>query len=82
MEDGSAKLGFRAHYPQLETKLTVRGAYRAEIYRKLAPTQAEIGERLGNFILSEDDQTRDGVMVADLLNRSSTLPAVETFTGG
>ena len=24
--DGSVKLGFRAHYPQLETKLTVRGA--------------------------------------------------------
>jgi nicotinamide-nucleotide amidase len=23
--DGSVKLGFRAHYPQLETKLTVRG---------------------------------------------------------
>src|SRR6266540_3758029 len=24
--DGSVKLGFRAHYPQLETKLTVRGS--------------------------------------------------------
>src|SRR5881409_1467183 len=24
--DGSAKLGFRAHYPQIETKVTVRGA--------------------------------------------------------
>ena len=26
--DGSVKLGFRAHYPQLETKLTMRGADR------------------------------------------------------
>src|SRR5258706_421230 len=26
--DGSVKLGFRAHYPQLETKLTARGAQR------------------------------------------------------
>src|SRR4029079_11077719 len=29
--DGSVKLGFRAHYPQIETKLTVRGADRADI---------------------------------------------------
>ena len=33
--DGSAKLGFRAHYPQIETKLTVRGADDADIDRKL-----------------------------------------------
>src|SRR5262245_34484728 len=35
--DGSVKLGFRAHYPQLETKLTVRGADRDDIRAKLAP---------------------------------------------
>src|SRR6185437_11395763 len=29
--DGSVKLGFRAHYPQLETKVTVRGANSADI---------------------------------------------------
>src|SRR5262249_25628585 len=34
--DGSVKLGFRAHYPQLETKLTVRGADKADVERKLA----------------------------------------------
>src|SRR3954452_7075199 len=32
--DGSVKLGFRAHYPQLETKLTVRGTDMDEIRRK------------------------------------------------
>src|SRR6202035_2901151 len=32
--DGSVKLGFRTHYPQIETKLTVRGADMAEIERK------------------------------------------------
>src|SRR6266404_2357817 len=32
--DGSAKLGFRAHYPQIETKVTVRGADRADIDAK------------------------------------------------
>ena len=80
--DGSVKLGFRAHYPQLETKLTVRGADLAEIDRKLAPVQAEVRKRLGNFILGEDDQTLEGVLVAELGNRGATLAVVETFTGG
>src|SRR5499425_711684 len=39
--DGSVKLGFRAHYPQLETKLTVRGADMEEIRAKLAPVERE-----------------------------------------
>src|SRR4029077_11507644 len=37
---GAVKLGFRAHYPQLETKLAVRGADADAIARKLAPSQA------------------------------------------
>src|SRR5712692_7310105 len=35
--DGSVKLGFRAHYPQLETKLTVRGTDADDARRKLVP---------------------------------------------
>src|SRR6266511_2102067 len=45
--DGSAKLGFRAHYPQIETKVTVRGADDADIEAKLAPVVAEVRKRLG-----------------------------------
>src|SRR4030095_9510206 len=37
--DGSVKLGFRAHYPQLETKLTMRGADMDDIRKKLAPVE-------------------------------------------
>jgi nicotinamide-nucleotide amidase len=55
--EGGVKLGFRAHYPQLETKLTVRGRDRAEVERKLVPLVAEVRRRLGNFILAEDDGT-------------------------
>jgi nicotinamide-nucleotide amidase len=80
--DGSIKLGFRAHYPQLETKLTVRGADRDDIDRKLAPVQAEVRRRLGNFILGEDDQTLEGVVLAALTERGASLAVVETFTGG
>src|SRR5246127_1598446 len=60
--DGSVKLGFRAHYPQLETKLTVRGIDKDDIRRKLEPVEREVRGRLGNFILAEDDQTLEGVI--------------------
>ncbi|HLJ21028.1 MAG TPA: CinA family nicotinamide mononucleotide deamidase-related protein [Stellaceae bacterium] len=80
--DRSIKLGFRAHYPQLETKLTVRGTDKADVERKLAPVVAEVRKRLGNFILAEDDQTLEGVILAALTARSATLAVAETFTGG
>jgi len=80
--DGSVKLGFRAHYPQLETKLTVRGADLDDVRRRLEPVQDEVRKRLGNFILAEDDQTLEGVMLAELTRQSGTLALVETFTSG
>jgi competence/damage-inducible protein CinA-like protein len=80
--DGSVKLGFRAHYPQLETKLTVRGADMDDVRRKLEPVQAEVRKRLGNFILAEDDKTLEGVVLAELTQQGATLALVETFTSG
>ena len=80
--DGSVKLGFRAHYPQIETKLTVRGADMGEIGAKLAPIVAEVRQRLGNFILAEDDDTLEGVILKALQRAEGSLALVETFTGG
>jgi nicotinamide-nucleotide amidase len=80
--DGSVKLGFRAHYPQIETKLTVRGANRDEIDAKLGPVVTEVRERLGNFILAEDDDTLEGVILKALAREGGSLALVETFTGG
>jgi nicotinamide-nucleotide amidase len=80
--DGSVKLGFRAHYPQLETKLTVRGRDMDDVRTKVAPVEQEIRKRLGNFIMGEDDQTLEGVVLAALAKRGGTLAIVETFTSG
>ncbi len=80
--DGTVKLGFRAHYPQLETKLTVRGADMDDIKQKLVPVEQEVRKRLGNFIMAEDDQTLEGVVLAELAGRQASLSIVETFTGG
>jgi nicotinamide-nucleotide amidase len=80
--DGSVKLGFRAHYPQLETKLTVRGRDLDDARGKLAPVEKEVRKRLGNFILAEDEQTLEGVVLAELTKRGATLAVAETFTSG
>jgi nicotinamide-nucleotide amidase len=80
--DGSVKLGFRAHYPQLETKLTVRGSDMDDVRRKLGPVEREVRKRLGNFVLAEDDQTLEGVVLAELTSRQARLSIVETFTSG
>jgi nicotinamide-nucleotide amidase len=80
--DGSVKLGFRAHYPQLETKLTVRGTDLEDIRRKVEPVEREIRKRLGNFILGEDDQTLEGVILTELTACKGSLSIVETFTSG
>ena len=80
--DGSVKLGFRAHYPQIETKITVRGADMGEIDRKLVPVVAEVRQRLGNFIMAEDDDTLEGVILKALQRAEGSLALVETFTGG
>jgi len=80
--DGAAKLGFRAHYPQLETKVTVRGRDMADVEGKLAPLTAAVRERLGNYILAEDADTLEGVVLSALAAKGGTLALVEGFTAG
>jgi nicotinamide-nucleotide amidase len=79
---GAVKLGFRAHYPQLETKLAVRGRDQDEVRRLLAPVAAEVRNRLGNFILAEDDETLEGNILKALALGGHTLAIAESFTGG
>ncbi len=80
--DGDIKLGFQAHYPQLETKLAVRAADETDLDRRLAPVEAEVRKRLGNFIVAEDNETLEGVILGQLRDAGYTLSVGETFTGG
>ena len=79
---GGVKLGFQAHYPQLETKLAIRGADEEDVQRKLAPVEAETRRRLGNFIVAEDQHSLESVVLDALRAAGSTLAVAETFTGG
>jgi nicotinamide-nucleotide amidase len=81
-DGGGIKLGFQAHYPQLETKLAAHGDNEADLLVRLAPVEAEVRKRLGNFVIAEDDQTLEGVILATLLERGNTLSTAEMFSGG
>ncbi len=81
-QDGSIKLGFQAHYPQLETKLAVRGDDEGALARLLGPVEAEVRRRLGNFVIAEDEQTLEGVVLATLRDRGLTVATAETASGG
>jgi len=41
-----------------------------------------VRKRLGNFILAEDDQKLEGVILDELTRRQASLTVVETFSGG
>lgn len=81
-EDGGIKLGFQAHYPQLETKLALRADDEATLSALLDPAEAEVRRRLGNFIVAEDEQTLEGVVLGKLLEKGATLATAEMITGG
>jgi nicotinamide-nucleotide amidase len=81
-EEGGIKLGFQAHYPQLETKLALRADDEAALSALLDPAEAEVRRRLGNFIVAEDEQTIEGVILGKLLEKGATLATAEMITGG
>lgn len=80
--DGEIKLGFQAHYPELETKLAARAADEASLAAKLAPIEAEVRRRLGNFIVAEDEQSLESVVLEKLRAGKFTLAVAEGVTAG
>ncbi|HKK31763.1 MAG TPA: hypothetical protein VKA18_15370, partial [Alphaproteobacteria bacterium] len=80
---GAVKLGFQAHYPQLETKLMVEAPTRREAEAVVAPVAEEVQRRIGTFILCEDDQTLEGTILEELgkIGGSVAVAEVGTFGG-
>ena len=79
---GEVKLGFQAHFPQLETKLAARGARGDELEARLAPVVAAVRERLGAYLLAEDTQTLEGQVLERMSQANGTLAVVECGTHG
>ncbi len=80
--NGSVKLGFQSHYPQLEIKLTLHGRSHEELDRKIMPVENEVRKRLGNFILYEDDQSLEKEIIGALQRIGGSVRIVEMHTAG
>ncbi len=62
--------------------LSARGDDTASLDAMLAPIEAEVRRRLGNFVVAEDTQSLEGVVLDALRARGGTLAVAETLTGG
>lgn len=80
--EGAVKLGFQSHYPQLETKLAARAKNHDELARVLAPVEKKVRECLGNFILCEDNNSVERVVLDLLQAKAESLSTMEMSTGG
>ncbi len=80
--NGVIKLGFQTHFPQLETKLSVLADDENAIDSLLKPAEAALREKLGNFILCEDDETLETLILNKLKESNHTLSCIEMATGG
>ncbi len=76
-----ARLSFRAAFPQISVRVTVRGRA-GEVERKLATLAERVRGRIGDYVFGEGTATMEGV-VKDLLQRRGwRLALSESVTGG
>lgn len=74
------RLSYRANFPDLSLRLTVRGgAEREKIFSEL---RARIQELIGSYIYAEGDETLEEIVGRLLLEKSWTLALAESCTGG
>ena len=81
-KNGAVKLGFQSHYPQLETKLTLHGKSEKALDEIIHPVESAVRERLGNVILSEDDETIENGIMDALGKISGSISILESYTAG
>lgn len=75
------KLGFRAHFPEIQIKLTVKGPDIAAAKERLEAAAEEVRQRIGTYVFSEGAPLAEVVGEA-LRKAGATLAAAESCTGG
>jgi nicotinamide-nucleotide amidase len=75
-----ARLSFRAHYPDLTLRLTLRGGQEKE--KTIFRLTAQIRELLGPHIYGEGDVTLEEIVGELLRKKGWTLALAESCTGG
>lgn len=76
----SAKLSFRAHFPELTLRLTVSGSD-AQV-TSFNSLRRQLGAILGDCVYAESDATMEEIVGGLLAEKSQTLALAESCTGG
>jgi nicotinamide-nucleotide amidase len=75
------KLGFRAHFPEIQIKLTVKGSDVAAAKARLSAASEEVMRRVGSHVFS-DGAPIEAVIGEALKREKASLATAESCTGG
>lgn len=75
----SAKLSFRAHFPELTLRLTVSGAAQEKNFESL---REQLRRILGAYVYAESDATMEEIVGRLLVEKHQSLALAESCTGG
>ena len=74
------RLSYRAHFPDLTLRLTVRGDGESE--KKFSELRAQVRELVGPYIYAEGDESLEQIVGKLLVEKRRTLALAESCTGG
>jgi nicotinamide-nucleotide amidase len=81
LDPASARVSFRAAFPQISVRVTVSGP-EGEVDARLAEAAARLRERVGPYAYGEGDTTMEAAVGQLLSARGATLAVAESCTGG
>jgi nicotinamide-nucleotide amidase len=81
VNEQEGRLAFRASFPQISLKVTVRGKA-DEVERKLEDLSNRIRLRIGSYVYGEGDVTMEEVVGKLLAEKGQTLGVAEACSGG
>lgn len=82
VEPAEARLAFRAAFPRIQARLTLRGPADADLEARLDALDRRVRERLGNHLYATGDEGMEETVGRLLRERRLTLGVAESCTGG
>lgn len=82
IDPAEARLAFRAAFPRIQARVTVRGPVGADLEGRLDELEARVRERIGEHVYATGDAGMEHAVGDVLRARGLTLAVAESCTGG
>jgi nicotinamide-nucleotide amidase len=82
VEPGGARLAFRAAFPRIQARLTVRGSPGDDLESRLDALETRVRDRLGHHLYATGDQGMEEAVGELLREKELMLAVAESCTGG